>query len=84
MTNADKAFEVAGMKDVCERNGVEWLNLRYVKDRGNLAVPNGEVLKSITVPRLVTESAVISAAKLKTHLNTTRDFGHEKHVRLAS
>ena len=75
ITNADKAFERTGMKDMCSRNGVEWLNLRYVKDKVKLAVPNGEVLESITVPRLVTESAVISAAKLKTHLNTGVTLG---------
>jgi uncharacterized protein (DUF362 family) len=75
MTNADKAFEATGMKDMCSRNGVEWLNLRYVKDTVKLAVPNGEALKSITVPRLVTESAVISAAKLKTHVNTGVTLG---------
>jgi uncharacterized protein (DUF362 family) len=75
MTNADKAFEATGMKDMCSRNGVEWLNLRHVKDRVTLKVPNGEVLKSITVPRLVTESAVISAAKLKTHSDTDVTLG---------
>jgi uncharacterized protein (DUF362 family) len=75
ITNADKAFEATGMKEMCNRNGVEWLNLRYVEDRVKLDVPNGEVLKSITVPRLVTESAVISAAKLKTHVNTTVTLG---------
>jgi uncharacterized protein (DUF362 family) len=75
ITNADKAFEMTGMKDMCSRNGVEWLNLRYIKDKVKLAVPNGEVLKSITVPRLVTESAVISAAKLKTHVDTGVTLG---------
>jgi len=75
MTDADKAFEATGMKDMCIRNGVEWLNLRYVKDKVTLPVPNGEVLESITVPRLVTESAVISAAKLKTHANTGVTLG---------
>jgi uncharacterized protein (DUF362 family) len=75
ITNADKAFEATGMKEMCSRNGVEWLNLRHVKDRVKLNVPNGEALKSITVPRLVTESAVISAAKLKTHGNTTVTLG---------
>ncbi len=75
ITNADKAFEKTGMKDMCKRNGVEWLNLRHVKDRVKLEVPNGEALQSITVPRLVTESAVINAAKLKTHLNTTVTLG---------
>jgi uncharacterized protein (DUF362 family) len=75
ITNADRAFEATGMKDMCSRNGVEWLNLRYVKDRVKLVVPDGEVLKSITVPRLVTESAVISAAKLKTHADTGVTLG---------
>jgi uncharacterized protein (DUF362 family) len=75
ITNADKAFEATGMKDMCSRNGVEWLNLRYVKDTVKLEVPNGKALKSITVPRLVTESAVISTAKLKTHVNTTVTLG---------
>ncbi len=75
ITSADKAFEATGMKDMCNRNGVEWINLRYVKDRVKLAVPNGEALKSITVPRIVTESAVISAAKLKTHMDTGVTLG---------
>jgi uncharacterized protein (DUF362 family) len=75
ITSADKAFEATGMKEMCRRNGVEWLNLRYVKDTVKLAIPNGEALKSITVPRLVTESAVISAAKLKTHVNTGVTLG---------
>jgi uncharacterized protein (DUF362 family) len=75
ITNADKAFEATGMKEMCERNGVEWLNLRHVKDKVKLEVPKGEALKSITVPRLVTESAVISAAKLKTHVNTRVTLG---------
>jgi uncharacterized protein (DUF362 family) len=75
ITSADKAFKVTGMKDMCNRNGVEWLNLRYVKDKVKLALPDGQVLKSITVPRLVTESAVISAAKLKTHINTSVTLG---------
>ena len=75
MTNADQAFERTGMKDMCERNGVECLNLRYVEDKVKLAIPEGEALESITVPRIATESAVISAAKLKTHVNTGVTLG---------
>jgi uncharacterized protein (DUF362 family) len=51
------------------------LNLRHVKGRVKIEIPNGEALKSITVPRIVTESAIISAAKLKTHLNTKVTLG---------
>jgi uncharacterized protein (DUF362 family) len=75
MTNADKAFEATGMKEMCKRNGVEFINLRYVKDKVKLDVPNEEVLGSITVPRIVAESAVISVAKLKTHVSTTVTLG---------
>ncbi len=75
ITNADKAFESTGMKDMCRRNCVEWLNLRHVKDKVTLEVPEGEAVKTVTVPRLVTESAIISAAKLKTHVDTTVTLG---------
>jgi uncharacterized protein (DUF362 family) len=75
ITDADQAFEKTGMKDMCERNNIKYLNLRHLKDKVELAVPDGEALKSITVPRLVTESAVISAAKLKTHVNTGVTLG---------
>jgi uncharacterized protein (DUF362 family) len=75
ITNADKAFETTGMREMCRRNGVEWLNLRHVKDKVKIDVPDGEALKSVTVPRLVMESAVISAAKLKTHVDTDVTLG---------
>ncbi|NWF86225.1 DUF362 domain-containing protein [Candidatus Bathyarchaeota archaeon] len=75
MTNADKAFEVTGMKEMCKRNGVQCLNLRHMKDRVKIDIPNGEALKSIKVPRIVTDSAIISAAKLKTHMSTTVTLG---------
>ncbi|HML02125.1 MAG TPA: DUF362 domain-containing protein [Candidatus Bathyarchaeia archaeon] len=75
MTNADKAFEVTGMREMGERNGVQCLNLRHVKDRVKMDIPNGETLKSIKVPRIVTESAIISAAKLKTHMSTKVTLG---------
>ncbi len=74
-TNADKAFEATGMKEMCERYGVECLNLRHIKDQVTIKIPNNETLKTITVPRIVTESAVISAAKLKTHSQTGATLG---------
>lgn len=75
ITDADKAFEKTGMKEMCDRNGVEWINLRHLRDKVRLDIPNGEALQGITVPRLVTEAAIISAAKLKTHNNTTVTLG---------
>jgi uncharacterized protein (DUF362 family) len=75
ITNADKASVKTGMKEMCERNGVKFVNLRHLKDRVKLVMPDGEALKTVTVPRLVTESAVVSAAKLKTHMATTVTLG---------
>jgi len=75
MTSADKAFEVTGMGEMCERNGVACLNLRHIKDRVEIRIPNGETLKSISVPRIVTESGIISVPKLKTHTSTKVTLG---------
>ncbi|HTY74005.1 MAG TPA: DUF362 domain-containing protein [Candidatus Nanoarchaeia archaeon] len=75
MTNADKAFEKTGMKAMCERVGVEYINLRYVEDKIKIDIPNEETLGVITVPRIVKDSAIISAAKLKTHMATTVTLG---------
>ncbi len=75
ITNADKAYESTGMKEMCERNSVKFINLRYEKDKVKIPIPNCETLENITVPRIVMESAVISAAKLKTHMSTKVTLG---------
>ncbi len=75
MTNADKAFEATCMKEMCKQYGVECLNLRHEKDKVKIKILNGECLKDITVPRIVTESAIISAAKMKTHMSTKVTLG---------
>jgi uncharacterized protein (DUF362 family) len=75
MTNATKAFKVTGMAEMCDRNGIEWINLRHDKDRVELPVPGWSVLKKIVVPRIVTESGIVSAAKMKTHMETGVTLG---------
>src|SRR5208283_3343852 len=45
------------------------------KDKVKIPIPSCETLENITVPRIVTESAVISAAKLKTHMSTKVTLG---------
>jgi uncharacterized protein (DUF362 family) len=75
MTDATKAFKVTGMAEMCELNEVQWLNLRHLEDRVEIPVPRGDLLKTIKVPRIVKESAIISAAKLKTHSETQVTLG---------
>ncbi len=75
ITNANKASVKTGMQEMCDNNGVEFLNLRQVKARVKIPIPNGDALRSITVPRIATEAAIISAAKLKTHSATKVTLG---------
>ena len=75
MTNADKAFEATGMAEMCKKYDVKCINLRHVEDKVKIQIPNGDCLKDITVPRIITESAVISAAKMKTHMSTKVTLG---------
>ena len=75
MTNADKAFMASGMKEICDRKNVPWINLRHTGERVKIDVPEGSVLKSIEVPRIVRDSAIVSAAKLKTHTETGVTLG---------
>ena len=74
-TNATKAFEVSGMKEMCEMNDINFINMRHVKEKTKLIIPNGKTLKDIKVAKMATESAIISAAKLKTHMNTKVTLG---------
>jgi uncharacterized protein (DUF362 family) len=75
MTNADKAFKATGMIDLCKKYDVQHLNLRHAKDKVKIKIPNGDALKNITVPKIVTESLIISAAKMKTHMATKVTLG---------
>jgi uncharacterized protein (DUF362 family) len=75
MTNADKAFEATGMAELCKQNSVEYLNLRHLEDKIKIDIPKGDTLKDITVPRICKEAAIISAAKMKTHMATKVTLG---------
>jgi len=74
-TNADKAFHATGMDKMCERTGVEFLNLSKERDKIQLPVPNAEVLHKIEVPEIVKDATIISAAKLKPHNETGVTLG---------
>lgn len=75
VTNADKACRATGMLRVCEDNKVRFINLRREKEKVDLDIPDPEVLRKITVPKIVVDSAIIDAAKLKTHSETGVTLG---------
>ena len=73
-TNAYKAWVTSGMSEIGERLEVPFINMRHI-DKVELKVPNGRVLKKIKVAKIATESAIVSAAKLKTHMSTQVTLG---------
>jgi uncharacterized protein (DUF362 family) len=74
-TDADEAFKATGMHTICEKYGVPFINLSKVRDRVSVKVQDPEALSKVTLPRIVFESYVISAAKLKTHSETKVSLG---------
>jgi uncharacterized protein (DUF362 family) len=74
-TNADKAWVASGMSKVGERLNVPFINMRHVDEKVELDVPDGRALKKIKVAKIATESGIVSAAKLKTHMSTHVTLG---------
>ncbi|TFG29501.1 DUF362 domain-containing protein [Candidatus Thorarchaeota archaeon] len=64
-TQADKAVVKTGMKMMLDRVGVEFINMSKSQEKVELTVVDGKALKSFKVAKIATESAIISAAKLK-------------------
>ncbi len=74
-TNADKAWVASGMEEMGKRLDVPFLNMRHVDDKVELDIKESRVLKKIKVAKIATESAIVSAAKLKTHMSTNVTLG---------
>jgi uncharacterized protein (DUF362 family) len=53
------------MKEMFDRVGVEFINMSKSKEKVKLTVFDGKALQSFKVAKIATESAIISAAKLK-------------------
>ena len=74
-TNADKAWIASGMNELGERLDVPFLNMRHVDEKVEVPVVNGRELKKIKIAKIATESGLVSAAKLKTHMSTNVTLG---------
>ena len=74
-TNADKAWIASGMNELGTRLDVPFINMRHVDEKVELMVPDSRELKKIKVAKIATESAIVSAAKLKTHMSTKVTLG---------
>ncbi len=75
MTNADKAAKATGILDICDRYGVRFVNLKREKDRVVLKPRQPLALSKVKLPRIVVDSHIVDAAKLKTHSTTVVTLG---------
>lgn len=74
-TNCEKAARLTGMKRLCERYNIPFINLRRIKEKVKVKIPNPETLSEVNLPKMVFDSYIISAAKLKTHGDTIVTLG---------
>lgn len=74
-TNADKAWVASGMDELGKRLDVPFINMRHVDEKVDVEVKGGRELKKFKVAKIATESGLVSAAKLKTHMSTKVTLG---------
>ncbi|MBD3207761.1 DUF362 domain-containing protein [Candidatus Bathyarchaeota archaeon] len=74
-TNADKAVFASGMQEMLDRVGIDFINMRHLEEKVKIPIQDGKTLNEIKVAKIATDSAIISAAKLKTHTTTKVTLG---------
>jgi len=69
--NAEAVFQVTGVRTLCDRLGVQFVNLNAA-ETVEVEVPGGKAHKKLRLPRVVLEGdKLINLPKLKTHHLTT-------------
>ncbi|MCP3978110.1 MAG: DUF362 domain-containing protein [bacterium] len=69
LENVERAFHESGMAAVCQRTGVEWVNMsRQPLDL--VDAPENVVLRRVEVPRVLRDALLITLPVMKTHAKT--------------
>ena len=74
-TSPDKAVVETGMMEVIDRLGSEYVNMRKLPEKVTLEVEDPRAIESFEVARIATESAIVSAASMKTLHHTSITMG---------
>jgi uncharacterized protein (DUF362 family) len=68
--NAQEAFRMTGMKEICEKKKVKLIDLDQI-DPMKIMIPKGKVIKKIKVPAILRDfDFIISIPVMKTHMHT--------------
>lgn len=74
LTNAYKACRKSGIMEICEKYNVPFVNLRHC-EKILVRVKDFEILPFVRLPKIVLNSYIVNAAKMKTHTDTKVSLG---------
>jgi uncharacterized protein (DUF362 family) len=69
LEDIESAFHASGLAAVCQRTGVEWVNMTDAPTIPE-EFPDNVVLKRIDVPRILRQTTLITVPVMKTHAKT--------------
>ena len=69
LENIEKAFRKCRMDELCDRYGVQWINMSR-SDSIRTPVPNGKIFQLIDLPKILLETQVVTIPVMKTHAKT--------------
>ena len=75
ITSPDEAIHTTGMMEVIERLGAEYVNMRKLDYKLELAVDGPRKVKKFKVARMATENAIITVPTMKTLHHTSITMG---------
>lgn len=69
LENIELAFRKCKLQELCDRYGVKWVNMSNTESV-SVEVRQGKIFHSIQLPRILTESQVVTIPVMKTHAKT--------------
>ena len=69
LENIERAYEKSGMKAICERHGLEWINMTRAPTTMR-DYPDNRILKQIALPKILEEALLVTLPVMKTHAKT--------------
>jgi uncharacterized protein (DUF362 family) len=69
LENIELAFRKCKLQELCDRYGVKWTNMSDTESV-IVDVPQGKVFHSISIPRILLESQLVTIPVMKTHAKT--------------
>ena len=69
VVDVEKAFRLSRIDRLCDQYGLTWVNMSRQPTR-TVTLPNGRVLKELTVPEILLRTALVTVPVMKTHNKT--------------